>query len=86
MNKIILTLALAMTMGFAACAQNKGENNMQTDNKTLVVYFSATGTTAKAAGRLWTLQVVLYTRLFRNKPTLPMTLIGTTGSRAVRRK
>lgn len=49
MNKIILTLALAMTMGFAACAQNKGENNMQTDNKTLVVYFSATGTTAKAA-------------------------------------
>ena len=45
MNKIILTLAAVMTMSLAACAQNKGENNMQTDNKTLVVYFSATGTT-----------------------------------------
>lgn len=52
MNKIILTLAVAMTMGFAASAQNKGEKNMQTDNKTLVVYFSATGTTAKAAGMI----------------------------------
>lgn len=49
MNKIILTLAAVMTMGFAACAQNKGEKNMQTENKPLVVYFSATGTTAKAA-------------------------------------
>ena len=49
MNKIILTLAMAMTMSFAACAQNKGEKSMQTENKPLVVYFSATGTTAKAA-------------------------------------
>ena len=49
MNKIILTLAAVMTMSLAACAQNKGENNMQTDNKTLVVYFSATETTTKAA-------------------------------------
>ena len=49
MNKIILTLAAVMTMSFAACAQNKGEKNMQTENKPLVVYFSATGTTAKAA-------------------------------------
>ena len=49
MNKIILALAAVMTMGFAACAQNKGEKNMQTENKPLVVYFSATGTTAKAA-------------------------------------
>ena len=49
MNKIILTLAMAVAMSFAACAQNKGEKNMQTENKPLVVYFSATGTTAKAA-------------------------------------
>ena len=49
MNKIILTLAMAMAMSFAACAQNKGKKSMQTENKTLVVYFSATGTTAKAA-------------------------------------
>ena len=49
MNKIILTLAAVMTMSLAACAQDKGEKNMQTGNKALVVYFSATGTTAKAA-------------------------------------
>ena len=49
MNKIMLTLAAVMTLNFAACAQNKGEKNMQTGNKPLVVYFSATGTTAKAA-------------------------------------
>ena len=49
MNKIILTLAAVMTMSFAACAQNKGEKSMKTENKSLVVYFSATGTTAKAA-------------------------------------
>ena len=49
MNKIILTLAAVMTMSFAACAQNKGDSNMQTENKPLVVYFSATGTTAKVA-------------------------------------
>ena len=49
MNKIILTLAAVMTMSFAACAQNKREKSMQTENKSLVVYFSATGTTAQAA-------------------------------------
>lgn len=38
-----------MTMNFAACAQNKRDSNMQTDNKQLIVYFSATGTTARAA-------------------------------------
>ena len=43
MNKIILTLAAVMTMSFAACAQNKGEKIVETDSKTLVVYFSATG-------------------------------------------
>ncbi len=49
MNKIILTLAAVMTMSLAACAQDEGEKNMQSGNKPLVVYFSATGTTAKAA-------------------------------------
>ena len=38
-----------MTMSLAACAQDEGEQNMQNGNKPLVVYFSATGTTAKAA-------------------------------------
>ena len=49
MNRIMLTLAAVMTMSFAACAQNEGDSNMQTESKPLVVYFSATGTTAKAA-------------------------------------
>ena len=49
MNKIMLALAAVMAMGIAACAQNKGEQNMQSGNSPLVVYFSATGTTAKAA-------------------------------------
>ncbi len=45
----MLTLAAATAMSLAACAQNKGEKSMQVENKPLVVYFSATGTTAKAA-------------------------------------
>ena len=49
MNTIILTLTAVMILSFAACAQNKGEKSMLTENKPLVVYFSATGTTAKAA-------------------------------------
>lgn len=49
MNKIMLTLAAVMTLHFAACAQNEGGNDMQTESKTLVVYFSATGNTAQAA-------------------------------------
>ena len=49
MNKIIMTLAAVMTMGLAACAQDKGERKTESENKPLVVYFSATGTTARAA-------------------------------------
>ena len=52
MNKIIFTLAAVMTLSFAACGQNKGEKSMQTENKPLVVYFSATGTTAMVARTL----------------------------------
>lgn len=49
MNKILLSLVAAMTFCFVACAQNKGEKHMQAERKPLVVYFSATGTTANAA-------------------------------------
>ena len=50
MNKIIFTLAAVMAMCLAACAQNdKGEKSMGNESKPLVVYFSATGTTARAA-------------------------------------
>lgn len=60
MNKIILTLAAVMIMSFAACAQTKGEKNLQTVNKPLVVYFSATGTTAKAARMISDVTGTLY--------------------------
>ena len=50
MNKTIFTLAAVMAMCLAACAQNdKGEKSMGNESKPLVVYFSATGTTARAA-------------------------------------
>lgn len=49
MNKLILTLAAIMTLGFVACAQNNGKNHMQNNKKPLVVYFSATGATAQKA-------------------------------------
>lgn len=49
MNKIILVFTAIMTLSLVACAQNKGGKRMQTERKTLVVYFSATGTTANAA-------------------------------------
>ena len=44
MNKIILTLLVVTTFCFTAYAQN--EKRMQTLNKVLIVYFSATHTTA----------------------------------------
>ena len=50
MNKIILSLAAALAICFTACAQKKEKQNMDSNSsKTLVAYFSATGTTAKAA-------------------------------------
>lgn len=45
-----------MLMGMSACAQKKADNNSNTNDKTmkktLVAYFSATGTTRAAAQRL----------------------------------
>lgn len=45
----IMILAAVMAMCVTASAQNEGENGMQTENRALVVYFSATGTTAGVA-------------------------------------
>ena len=45
----IMILAAVMAMCITASAQNEGENGMQTENRALVVYFSATGTTAGVA-------------------------------------
>lgn len=50
MNKILLSLAAALAICFTACAQKKEKQKMDSNSsKTLVAYFSATGTTAKAA-------------------------------------
>lgn len=48
MNKLLLSLAAAVMICFAACAQKKGNSEMK-QSKTLVAYFSATGTTAQKA-------------------------------------
>ena len=47
---LIMTLALAIVM--CACAGDKKENNKNMSTKTLVAYFSATGTTKAAAEKL----------------------------------
>ena len=53
MKRILLILA-ACSLFFSACAQKKTENpqNNNTMKKTLVAYFSATGTTKRAAEQL----------------------------------
>lgn len=48
MNKILFTLVAAAVFCFGACAQ-KNEPAKAKSSRALVVYFSATGTTAKAA-------------------------------------
>ena len=56
MKYSLLSIAMAVLLSFTACAQNNNSNNQtikQSSNmKTLVVYFSATGTTKAAAQRL----------------------------------
>ena len=56
MKKLAIIMAALLTMSLSGCAQNKNQNNQtKEDNnmkKTLVVYFSATGTTKGAAQRL----------------------------------
>ena len=46
--KKLLLIAVVLILGIPTFAQNKNDKNM----KTLVVYFSATGTTKAAAQRL----------------------------------
>lgn len=70
MNKLLLTLAAAISLCFTACAQKKGSQNMQTQPKTLVVYFSATGNTAQAAK---TLADLTHATLYEIVPQEPYT-------------
>lgn len=51
MKRVTTILALAAVVVLAACAQGKQEKRME-PSKTLVAYFSATGTTAEAARKL----------------------------------
>jgi flavodoxin len=51
MKKIVLFAIAALTISLTACAQ-KMNKNMSNERKTLVAYFSATGTTKAAAQKL----------------------------------
>ncbi len=51
MNKILLTIVAVTAVCLTACAQKSEKQNVPT-SKALVVYFSATGTTASAAKKL----------------------------------
>lgn len=48
MNKLLTAIAMAVCVSFTACAQKKAEGGAL-PHKVLVAYFSATGTTARAA-------------------------------------
>jgi flavodoxin len=56
MKKTVLTIIAACCLMLGACAQNKTQNTQTKENnnmkKTLIVYFSATGTTKAAAQKL----------------------------------
>ncbi len=55
MKNIIMVMAVLLTLSLGACAQNNSNNQAikhSSNMKTLIVYFSATGTTKAAAQRL----------------------------------
>lgn len=53
MNRLLTTLLLQAVLIFAtACGAQKADKKMTQEHKTLVAYFSATGTTARAAERI----------------------------------
>lgn len=50
--KTVLCALMAMLFSLASCAQKKGIDMTENKNKTIVAYFSATGTTRQAATEL----------------------------------
>ena len=68
MRRITLVIALVAVVMLTACAQNKKGKDME--KKTLVAYFSATGTTAEAAKKL---AAVTGGVLFEIQPVQPYT-------------
>lgn len=71
-RQMTMMLAGLLTFGLAACAQNanKKENGKMETKKTLVAYFSATGTTAEAATEL---AKAANADLYEIKPEVPYT-------------
>lgn len=49
MKRVVIILAVLLTISFSACSKNKQERNME---KVLVVYFSASGVTEEVARQL----------------------------------
>ena len=87
MYKIIFVFLAIMGIATASCAQQKQDaNRKQPNNKVLITYFSATGTTAGAAEKL---SKVTGGELYEITPANPiqmLTSIGITNNRAVRWK
>ncbi len=54
MKKIALLIVALLTLSLSVCAQNKQQKEDKEMKKTLIVYFSATGTTKVAAQKLAT--------------------------------
>lgn len=52
MKRLYLTLSIVLAIVVCACAGNKSNNSKNMEKKTLVAYFSATGTTKAAAEKL----------------------------------
>ncbi len=68
MKKIVLTLLALLTISLSACSQKKTDTKME--QKVLVAYFSATGTTKAAARQL---AEVAGADLYEIKPEQPYT-------------
>ena len=68
MKKIIMMLTALLAISLSACSQKKTETKME--QKVLVAYFSATGTTKAAAQRL---AKVAGADLYEIKPEQPYT-------------
>lgn len=77
MNKILLTAAVIVATSFTLCAQNN--KDMKT-SKTLVAYFSATGTTAQVAKDIADLTGGTLYEIAPKAPTLQQTWTGTTSN------
>ena len=79
-----LLIIISLWAGINACApknNNKEIKSSQTMNKTLVVYFSATGTTKAAATQLAKEKMQICLKLFLHNLTPMPTLTGKTNNR-----